>query len=234
MKTKFINKLILSLDLDEPAQALQMAELLQNHVGCFKIGPRLALRAGSEWIRELSKRAPLFIDFKFYDIPSTTESSVRVAFELGARFVTVHASVGRETLERLAKLEVELQKQREFQILCVTVLTSFSEHSTPANWKVQSIRESVMDLVSEVQSAGLSGIVCSAHELLDLSGRGLFLVVPGIRRAGSVGDDQSRTMGPDLALNYGASALVVGRPILSAEDPVAEVEKFLQLMGRAP
>jgi len=55
-------------------------------------------------------------------------------------------------------------------------------------------------------------------------GRGLDLVTPGIRPAGSAAGDQKRIMTPGLAIANGADYLVVGRPILQAAEPRAAAE----------
>jgi orotidine-5'-phosphate decarboxylase len=45
------------------------------------------------------------------------------------------------------------------------------------------------------------------------------LVTPGIRPAGSDANEQKRIMTPALASEIGSSYIVVGRPILKAENP---------------
>ena len=45
------------------------------------------------------------------------------------------------------------------------------------------------------------------------------LVTPGIRPAGSSKDEQKRVMTPSMAADAGADFIVVGRPILKAQDP---------------
>jgi orotidine-5'-phosphate decarboxylase len=79
--------------------------------------------------------------------------------------------------------------------------------------------------------AGVDGLVCSPHEIARL--RRILpdqvkLVVPGIRPAGSAGDDQKRVMTPKQALAAGADVLVVGRPITGAADPAAAARALLQ------
>ena len=62
----------------------------------------------------------MFIDNKYFDIPSTMEAAVRASFEVGASFCTVHAQAGPEALTMLAALEESLCQTRPFRILAVT------------------------------------------------------------------------------------------------------------------
>lgn len=210
------NPLIVALDVDTAEQALQLVDDLADIVGGFKLGPRLCLRYGMDLVQKIAKRGPVFLDNKHFDIPSTMEAAVRASFEAGASLLTVHALSGREALERMAKVEKELNQQRPFRILAVTILTSWDESSLPSNLKSQAVSEHVLELVSLVESSGLKGVVCSPHELDLLQNRDLYLVTPGIRSSMQNSGDQKRIMGPREALDKGASALVVGRPILEA------------------
>ncbi len=103
--------------------------LNSNLAGGFKLGPRLLLKYGQSLIQEIAQYAPVFVDCKFFDITSTTMAAVRSSFEAGASVVTVHALNGKECLQALAKLEKELNQIRPFKILCVTILTSWSQGS---------------------------------------------------------------------------------------------------------
>jgi orotidine-5'-phosphate decarboxylase len=217
--------------VDDESRARQLAGDLQSLVGAVKLGPRLLLRTGGRLIRDLSLQVPVFVDLKFFDIPSTMLSAVRSCFELGASLVTVHSLAGREALVQLARLEEELSRQRPFKILAVTVLTSFEQENLASVFKSQSLERHVVELVDLAQSSGLSGIVCSPEELKRLGGRGLFLVTPGIRLPENERGDQRRVMGPDQALSEGASAIVVGRPILEASNPIEAALRFSQSMG---
>lgn len=212
-----------ALDIDDSKQAMQMAQRLQGHVGGFKVGPRLSFQMGAEWCQKLSEIAPLFIDNKYFDIPSTMLAAVRSSFNAGASFVTVHALSGREALTELAKLETELNKVRPFQILAVTVLTSWSSESRPSVLTNKPISAHVEELCQLILESGLTGVVCSPHELeiVRAVSTEFFTVTPGIRLPADDCSDQKRVMTPQEALAKGASALVMGRSILTAKDPVS-------------
>ena len=203
-----------ALDLNDPKEALSLAKKLSPYVLGFKVGPRLYFRYGGSLIQELSNWGSVFIDFKFYDIPSTMEASVRACFEIGAQYVSVHAQAGACALEPLAQVE----KDYKGQVLAVTVLTSQETSSTP---------EDVMNLASVAYKSGLRGLVASPHEVQALNKKysDLFIVTPGIRVSRSKKDslkkdDQIRVATPGFALRQGATALVMGRSLLHSNNPI--------------
>ncbi len=232
------NPLIVALDVDSDKKAISLVEELGDLAGGFKLGPRLIHRYGSSLTERVAKVAPLFVDCKFFDIPSTLESSILASFEAGATLVTVHALVGQEALLLLADLERKLNEQRPFCILCVTILTSWDESSLPGNFQPWSVRDHVIHLAKMVKGTGLRGIVCSPQEitvLMDELGGNKeetpFLVTPGIRFSRDSFSDQKRTETPFKAMNDGASALVVGRPIVESSDPrQSAMEISLQML----
>lgn len=230
MNAKFApmkNPVILALDVDTREQALKFADDLQDIVGGFKLGPRLCVRYGQSLIKEISERGPVFVDNKYFDIPSTMVAAVRASFEAGASLVTVHALSGKEALKELAVLEQELNQIRPFRILAVSILTSWDQNSLPPNFKVQDLSAHVTDLVTMAKNSGIKGIVCSAHELSLFKNQGLYIVTPGIRFNTEKDTDQKRVMEPKEAMVLGASALVVGRPILRAKNPRVQASEFV-------
>ncbi len=221
------NPIIVALDVDTEKEALHLADELGDIVGGIKLGPRLCVRYGQELIRKIASRAPVFIDNKYFDIPSTTVAAVEASFDAGASLVTVHALNGPETLRELAKLEKKLQEVRPFKILCVTILTSFQHEHFSKSFKPQSLDWHIKNLSEEVQTAGLNGLVCSAQDLKAINPDDFFIVTPGIRMDLQEKGDQKRTMGPKEALRAGAKALVVGRPILQAKNPKEMATDFV-------
>lgn len=220
-----------ALDTDDVVKAEVLVKELKNYVGGFKVGPRLVLRAGSDWVKKISSQAPLFFDFKFYDIPTTMVAAVRAAQEMGAQYVTVHASSGSEALKKLAELEQEITKKDPFRVLAVTILTSFNEKTLPPTQTAQ-ISEQVTDLAQLTLDCGLTGIVCSPHEIETIYSLSWpndpYVVTPGIRALYDFQGDQKRTMTAKDALQKGASALVIGRPIIEAPNPTQAAEEILK------
>lgn len=227
------NPIIAALDFDDPQKALKTANEIGEIVGGLKIGPRLVMREGEKFISKLAERAPVFVDMKHFDIPSTMVAAVRASFEAGATLVTVHALAGEEALQKCAELEKELEKERPFKILAVTVLTSWTEKSYPPPFQTKPIAEHVASLASLARKSGLSGLVCSGHELSLLKDSALYKVVPGIRMELEDTQDQKRVMGPKQALKSGADALVVGRPIIEAKNiKEAALDYVMASMGK--
>jgi orotidine-5'-phosphate decarboxylase len=80
------------------------------------------------------------------------------------------------------------------------------------------------------QEAGCAGVIASPLELKALRGSfppSFLVVTPGIRPA-QAGDDQKRVATPRQARLDGADAVVVGRPIRDAQDPVEAARRILQ------
>lgn len=221
-----------ALDLDTEEEALLIARKTAPYVKGFKIGPRLCLRKGFSFISKLKPYGEIFLDCKFFDIPSTMLASVQKAFDLGVDMLTVHALAGEESLKKMAKLETRLNKERDFRILAVTILTSFTQRSLPPMMQPQSLYTHVESLSDMVMKSGLTGLVCSGGELAHLRKRHskAYLLIPGIRFTSSSLQDQKRVFTPQKAIQEGASALVIGRPIYQSKDPVkvcAQLQKEL-------
>ncbi len=249
MSSLIRNPLVLALDVDTKEEAFQFISQVGDLVGCIKIGPRLVNRYGESLIAELAKIAPVFVDHKFFDIPSTMESAIRNVFSAGATLATIHALSGHEAMTQFAKVERELNQVRPFKILAVTILTSWTESSLPKNLKEWGLDQHVRSLAEEVKACGLSGVVCSGHELSLLKDLPFFKLTPGIRLSDSASsastlgssltpaasspvlasiNDQKRVMTPSEAIKAGATALVIGRPILQSKSPRDTVQQILQ------
>jgi orotidine-5'-phosphate decarboxylase len=89
-------------------------------------------------------------------------------------------------------------------------------------------------MASLATSNGADGLVCSPKEVGELSKAlkaGTLFITPGVRPAGAAVGDQKRVATPADAVRDGATHLVVGRPILAADDPVAAALAIRAEMG---
>ena len=219
------DQIILALDVDTAEEALAWARRLKGRVGTCKVGLQLFLRDGPKVLRGLSDAGmPVFLDLKFHDIPNTVAQAVKSVAVWKPRFLTLHASGGREMMEA-----ARTQVAKETCLLGVTVLTSLSGSSVQEIGWGGGVQASVERLSTLAKAAGLGGVVCSPHEAKAERarwGKGE-VVTPGVRPPGADKGDQSRVMTPAEAIESGASRIVLGRPVLQAKQPEAVLDQIL-------
>ena len=176
--------------------------------------------------------AAVFLDLKFHDIPNTVAKAVASAAQLDVQMLTVHASGGTEML-RAAQAAADDAENTPL-ILGVTVLTSMNEADLTEIGIQKNPAQQVQHLATLATAAGLKGLVCSPKEITPL--RAILspetqLITPGIRPAGTDTGDQKRVLTPPQAIEAGASWLVIGRPICTAENPRAAAEAILDSLA---
>lgn len=224
-----MSEIIIALDL--PADDARRLLDRIPEARWVKVGSILFAAEGPALIRELARRGlRVFLDLKWHDIPNTVAGAVESARDLGIAMATVHTLGGRAMMEAAARAAGSA-----VGIVGVTVLTS---HTADAYGRAVGrtgvvLLEEVGRLAAEALGSGLRGIVCSPLEVATVraaAGSEAWIVVPGIRRPTDAAGDQARTAGPAEATAAGATHLVVGRPILQAEDPR---EAFLELQSAA-
>jgi orotidine-5'-phosphate decarboxylase len=223
-----VNPILVALDVPSAEEAVRLARLLRNSVGGFKLGLELLMGPGPALVGVVANLGlPVFCDAKLHDIPNTVRRASEQLARVGARWVSVHASGGREQLE--AAVEGLGVGGRDGGVLAVTVLTSMDDAGLTEVGFESSAGRQVSRLAKLAATAGAEGVVCSPRELgvVGQVAGGLLRVTPGIRLAGAAPDDQKRTASPAEAITKGADLLVVGRPITRAADPVAAAERIL-------
>ena len=225
--------LILALDLETRESALDMLNQIGDSLEWVKIGLQLFTAHGPDLVREIADRGyKIFLDLKLHDIPNTVAKSVQSIAKLPVGLLTLHASGGGEMLEWARKARDE--QAPDLNLLAVTVLTSMDARQLHSLNVSAEPAEQVEHLADLSLRAGIQGLVCSPLELPLLRsrfGQKPIIVTPGIRPKGSDSDEQKRIMTPQDAARTGASYIVVGRPILNAENPVVAVKAIWKELG---
>ena len=234
------NKLIVALDVDTAAKALDLVDQLREVAGMFKIGSTLFTAVGPQVVKDIiASGARVFLDLKFHDIPHQVAGAARSAAELGVSMFTVHASGGPEMMKRAAEAVSEVAARTgtpRAAVLAISVLTSVDSAILSQIGVNEYAGESVMRLVKLAAASGVDGVVASPQEVAAIRSAiadpNFLVVTPGIRPA-QTEDDQRRVATPEAALAAGASYLVVGRPITGAPDPLAAARAIAGEMQRA-
>jgi len=228
------DRLAVALDVPDARVALDLVDRLEDTCRWLKVGMELYYAAGNALLAELRARGySIFLDLKLHDIPNTVAGGVRSVMGAGAGLLTVHAGGGGAMLRAAADVANQPTAPR---LLAVTVLTSMDAAELHATGVSGSPAEQVLRLARLAWTSGIKGMVCSAEEVGALRkelGPEAFLVVPGIRPAGSAKDDQRRIATPQDAIAAGASMLVVGRPITKASDPGQAAREILAQIAQA-
>ncbi len=227
-----MTEVIVALDVPDSRVALRLVDGIPN-LKWAKVGPVLFLDGGPTLVSELKSRdIRVFLDLKWHDIPNSVAGAVRQAAALGVDLATVHGLGGR------AMLAAAVEAAGPMKIVAVTVLTS---HSAADYWETvgraegETLEDEVVRLGRLAVSAGAHGIVTSPDEAAAVRtavGDGPWIVVPGIRPAGSSSDDQHRVAEPRRAVSEGATHLVIGRPIVRAKDPRAVYDSVWEEVRR--
>lgn len=232
-----MDQLLVALDVESGARALQLADSLRGIAGGFKIGSRLFTLEGPPIVRALTDRGDrVFLDLKFHDIPNTVATAVAAATSLGVWMLNVHSSGGARMMRaavEAARETAEKERREAPLVIAVTVLTSMNAAALAEGGVDAPVLDQVVRLAKLTRSAGLDGVVASAQEtalIRQACGADFTIVTPGIRGGGagtSAKDDQERTMTAAEAIAAGANYIVVGRPIIAAPDPRGAAESLI-------
>lgn len=210
----------------------------------FKIGSQLFTTAGPEAVRQVAQLGTdIFLDLKFHDIPNTVAGAVLASAAMpGIQLVNVHALGGTAMMHAAAQAVsagVPMGADRP-RLLAVTLLTSMDAKTVREVGIGGPPKTRVVKLAKLSQKAGVDGVVASVQEakaIRKACGRDFLIVTPGVRLKEKTGelkkDDQARTATPREAIRAGADFIVVGRPILTAEDPRGAAQEIVDEIAAA-
>lgn len=216
------SRIIVALDFENAAEALQLVEQLGTSAEFYKVGLQLLTAEGPSLVRQLvaaGKR--VFLDLKLLEIPNSVTGAVVAAGQVGVCMVTVHASGGS------AVLRAAVEAARPYpllQVLALTVITSMRDRDLPEVGINATVEDQVVRLAQLAAGAGCHGVVASPREaqlLRELLPREMLIVTPGTQLPGDAKNDQARIATPADAIRAGSTHLVIGRSITRSPNPAA-------------
>ncbi len=220
-------RLIVALDAPSAKANREVVATLGDAVEFYKVGWRLFLQAGRDFVRELrGSGKEVFLDLKMDDIAETIETAVG---EIGseARFLTIQGSPATAAAAVRGK-----RGSARPELLFVTFLSSLGHEDLIDMTGIASppsIEDYVLHRARRALEEGCEGLIASGETVAML--RAAFpkavLVVPGIRPAGAPANDQKRVLSPAAAVRAGADHLVVGRPVWGVDDPRAAAQAII-------
>jgi len=230
------HELIVALDLPSSDNIPQVIDALPAEITYYKVGLELFASEGPRALEYLKKKnKKIFLDLKLHDIPRTVARAVTAAGRHGVALLTVHAAGGHEMLKAAVQSAKDLGESAPV-LVAITTLTSLNNDDLKELGIARSLKEHTVALGQMAISTGIDGLVCSPHEIStfrETLGDGPVLVTPGIRPRGADLGDQKRIATPAMAVRAGANFLVVGRPILQADNPAAVAKEILKEMKEA-
>ncbi len=235
------DRLIVALDTDDGEEIDWLSGTLMDTVGWFKMGFQAFSALGMEsfpWFKQNGHK--VFVDLKFHDIPNTVARDVGTMTKHGANMINMHAAGGLEMMQAARDSADDAAYEADIPrpiLLGVTILTSIDENGFQQNFgSERGLTKQVVYLAQLAQEAGLSGVVASALEIEPIRkacGDKFVIVTPGIRPTWAESGDQRRITTPAEAIHRGADYIVVGRPIIEADDPLEAAEMILEEMREA-
>lgn len=223
---------IIALDVDSREKALAFLDSFTEEKPYVKIGMELFFAEGPAIVREIKARGhKIFLDLKLHDIPNTVRRSISILAGLNVDMLNLHAAGTKAMMEAAMEGLTRPDGTRPL-LIAVTQLTSTSQERMESDlWIEKPLDQVVMHYAQNAAASGLDGVVCSPLEsgkVHDVCGKGFLTVTPGVRFAdGDIGD-QVRVTTPAKAKELGSDYIVVGRPILKAEDPVAAYRRCME------
>jgi len=209
------NKIICAVDTKHLIDVIN-AKKLKKYFGMFKLGLEFYMANGPTGLSIVSDRdTSIFLDLKLHDIPNTVAKTIEIFNHYNSiKMITVH--LGDSDIIRAA-----VESVQDIDIIGVTLLTSI---------KVKNAKSIVLKRTEQALEGGAAGIVCSAKEVKAVRerfGTDFKIIVPGIRWGNNATNDQKRIGTPKQTIDDGADYLVVGRPILQAENPHKAANELL-------
>ena len=197
-----VKPIFFALDGKSLKEFEKQLDILKDHIYGVKVGLELFTSEGPSCVEQLKSDGwVVFLDLKLHDIPNTVGQAATSVSNIGADYLTLHISSGKEAL-----LEAVNKKSKDLNLLGVSsALTSKSVDS--------STSKIVKNEFQIAKDSKLEGVICPASEIASTTNLFDLIVTPGIRLENDLRGDQKNITTPKKAIELGAKYIVMGRSI---------------------
>ena len=197
-----VKPIFFALDGKSLKEFEKQLDILKDHIYGVKVGLELFTSEGPSCVEQLKSDGwVVFLDLKLHDIPNTVGQAAASVSNIGADYLTLHISSGKEALS-----EAVDKKSKDLNLLGVSsALTSKSVDSNTS--------KIVKDEFQIAKDSNLEGVICPASEIANTANLFDLIVTPGIRLENDLHGDQKNITTPKKAIELGAKYIVMGRSI---------------------
>jgi len=236
------DRIILALDVDTLEEVETLVNELKDYVGYFKIGLPLIVSYGFDAVRLIEKLGgKCYYDSKFHDIPNTVQKACISLVKNNIHFFNIHIQGGSKMISGSVKAVKAAAKRLDKEppiILGVTLLSSFGQRTLTTELCVEkNIEDYVLQLAKVAKESGLDGVVASAEEAKrirkEINDDDFIIVCPATRPTWASVNDQVRVDTPREAILSGVDYMVIGRPIITAENRIAAAKLIIDEISTA-
>lgn len=233
--TEIKDRIILALDVDDLSEAEKLVVELKDYVGFFKVGLQLFTSYGFNAVKMIKDNGgKVYCDLKFHDIPNTVSHACSNLVKHNINFFNLHLQGGSKMIAQAVKTAKDTAKKMGVDsptILGVSLLSSFGQRTLTEELYVEkNIEDYIMQLAKMAKDNGLDGIVAGASETRKIRqecGEDFIILCPATRPTWAAINDQVRVDTPAEAIKAGVDYLVIGRPIIDAQDRIAAVNLII-------
>ena len=197
-----VKPIFFALDGKSLKEFEKQLDILKDNIYGVKVGLELFTSEGPSCVEQLKSDGwVVFLDLKLHDIPNTVGQAATSVSNIGADYLTLHISSGKEALS-----EAVDKKSKDLNLLGVSsALTSKSFDSNTS--------KIVKDEFQIAKYSNLEGVICPASEIANTTNLFDLIVTPGIRLENDLHGDQKNITTPKKAIELGAKYIVMGRSI---------------------
>src|SRR3984957_10945944 len=156
-------RLIVALDVDTHAEALQLVRELGNDVSFYKVGLQLFMAEGLTIVKRIVEEGKkVFLDLKIDDTPRTVQEAVRNSAIDGVEFFTLQGNADTVRAARAGRGQRALPKFLQVTYLSSWDTSNLHEHlHIEAGSDALSIDDQVISRARRILDSGCDGVIAS-------------------------------------------------------------------------